>query len=89
MKNWRGWNGNVLNKQDWFDSDKNDAKDEPQKDDIYGYMYYGNVYGAPENAKSQYVCEYNIQKCVTAAEKEKAKLEKEKEKEEAQKQKVK
>ena len=55
VKNWRGWNGWTLNRQDWFNSEKNDKKDEPQNTDMFGYMYYGKVYGARENATSQYV----------------------------------
>jgi len=62
---WRGWNGKTLNKQHWFDS-KNDEKDEPTPGDKWGYIKYGDVYGAKENGTSQYICQYSLQDCIDA-----------------------
>lgn len=66
IKKWRGWNGKTLNKQNWFDSDTGE-EDEPTKGDIWGYMKGGQVYGAPEDGTSPYICEYNIQECLDDA----------------------
>ena len=53
-----------------YDDEENDL-DEPTKGDLYGYIQDGVFYGATEEAKMAYICEYNIQEeCDLAAEAE-------------------
>ena len=44
----------------WLDSDDNDL-DEPSKDDTFGFMEAGFLYGASRNETNRFICEYNIQ----------------------------
>ena len=61
-RTWKDWSGNNLKNENklWFDSDDNDL-DEPSKDDTFGFMEAGFLYGASRNETNRFICEYNIQ----------------------------
>ena len=49
--------------------DEEKELDEPTKGDLYGYIQDGVFYGATEEDKKAYICQYNIQdECDLAAE---------------------
>ena len=51
LNKWRNWNGVILNRQDWFDSEEDNTLDEPSTGDIYAYMQNGKVYGGTADTK--------------------------------------
>ncbi|CBY30446.1 unnamed protein product [Oikopleura dioica] len=61
---WRDWKGNILQNQEWYNDPEEKDKDEPSKDDVWGYIKAGSVWGATQNATRAYVCELNIQDCI-------------------------